>query len=131
MSPLEYLRTVARRRKLATGGIVRYDPDKPLQLGGGSLVPTRPAPATYEGVTVRPRGYTETTPEERRQFLDSLNAIMGHRPQPGPASRERAMRTAAGYAASSASAVDGNLGCPCGIVYSRCYYPLIHTARRR
>lgn len=63
MSPLDYLRAMARRQKLAAGGFVPYEPDKQLQIGGRYLGPTnRPAPAAYEGLTVRMRGYTEPAP---------------------------------------------------------------------
>lgn len=87
MSPLGYLRAMVRRRKPATGGIVRYDPDRPLWLDGGYggyVVPTRAAQAQYEGVTVRMRGYTEMTDEEKQQFLDNVNALM-KRPKCGQA----------------------------------------------
>lgn len=74
-------------------------------------------------MTIRLRGYTETTPEERRQFLNALSAVMG---RPGPASRERTAQ--AQRARKGLPVPSGTPGCPCGVIYSRCYYPVTHTA---
>lgn len=80
MKLLNRLRALARRRKSATGGIVRYDPDRPPVVLSGCQFPVPaqpPSSARYEGVTVRLRGYTELTAQERQQFLDDVTAVMG------------------------------------------------------
>jgi hypothetical protein len=130
----DWLRRKAAARKPATGGIVRYDPAKPLVLPTGYIIPT-PAGSTPggtalpEGVTIQLRGYTETTAEERRQFLDTLNAVMGRpKPELGPARREQAARLAT--LSPPTVAYEDPPRCPCGLIYSRCYYPVTHAPAR-
>lgn len=136
MSPLDYLRAMARRQKRpAAGGVVGYGAAEPLVLPTGHIIPTSAVStaarmALPEGATIRLRGYTETTAEERRQFLDTLNAVMG-RPKPGlgPATREQAARLAT--LSSPPVAHEDPPRCPCGVIYSRCYYPVMHAVATR
>jgi hypothetical protein len=66
---------------LATGGYVAAPKpgEQPIILEGCRRWPTgmgTPA-ALPDYVTVQMRGYTEMTAEERRQFLNAVNAVMG------------------------------------------------------
>ena len=122
MSPLNYLRAMAGRRKLATGGIVRYDPAKPIITPNHCYV-QRPAPEhapAYAKLTIRLGG---PTPEDVRRMAEGLRLPVSA--MPGPAKCEQQAQ-AAGRSPAAAET-----GCPCGVIYSRCYYPVTHAAPRR
>lgn len=124
MSPLDYLRAIARRQKPATGGIVRYDPSVPLVPSGGCVFPM-PATGTPENVTVTLHLH-EPTPEDTQRMVEALGVTIG------PASLEQAARgTTESEEQASTPCAEDRLTCPCAVLYSHCYYPVLHAKQRR
>jgi len=123
MSPLDYLRAMAGRRKPATGGLVRYDPAKPIVMSStchSSPLPIPEHPQAPARLTIR---LGSPTPEDVRRMAEGLRLPVSA--TPGPAKCEQQAR-AAGRSPAAAET-----GCPCGVIYSRCYYPVIHSPRLR
>lgn len=145
MSPLDYLRAMARRRKPATGGLVRYDPETPLYVGGGCVFPAPAASSSPADVTI---SLHEPTPDDVRQMAQGLRATV--RVSPGAADEEHippqmaearakleATQERARRADEEALAAEMRLRpeapprCPCAVIYSRCHYPVMHAATGR
>lgn len=120
LDPTSWLRAMARRQKLATGGYIDTSTSLlPTESGCDYTVPpTATKPAADIAVELR-----EPTPEQVEQMATALGVI-----PLGPASREQTQRIAdqiANEKTTEAKAEAAVVNCPCLAIYSRCY-PQFH-----